>query len=101
MDMNEMLSILDNAIEGNPNSCLSEHARKLAEVREYLATAPAVVANAPPPPPPPDLKLFYVDITLSDNFLAADENEAWERALDMISSRKGMTIQTHKIGEVT
>ena len=63
MNNEEAIRILNNAIHGVPNSCLSEHACQLAEVRDYLrATALAVVADAPRPPPTPtiDWKALWI-----------------------------------------
>lgn len=96
MELQEMLSILDNAIEGRPNSTLSEHSRRLQQVRDSLASGPHVVADAPSAPPP-RLAKFFVDIVLSEEYEAVDEDEAWEMALSHISSRKGMMITSHKI----
>ena len=96
MELQEMLSILDNAIEGRPNSTLSEHARRLQEVRDSLASGPHVVADAPSAPPP-RLDTFCVDIVLSEEYQAVDKEEAWEMALNHLSSRKGMSIISHKI----
>lgn len=96
MELQEMLSVLDNAIEGRPNSTLSEHSRALQRVRDSLASGPHVVADAPSAPPP-RLDHYYVEVTLGDTVLAANEDEAWEMIMDKISTRKGMSLVGHTV----
>lgn len=100
MNIKEAQEIIRNAVEGSPNSCISEHQRGLESVYNLLialdriseAPASSVVADAPRTPPTPRLKLYDISITLEGRFSAADEDEAWEQALDKISGRTGMQL---------
>ena len=100
MDIQTAQQIVHNAIEGQPNSCLSEHARGLKEVYELLIALDRI-SQPTEKPPKVQLKLYHVTVTLEDEFLAENADEAWERAMDAISSRKGMQLCNHKIEEVT
>ena len=87
-------------MEGSPNSCISEHQRGLESVYNLLialdriseAPASSVVADAPRTPPAPRLKSYNISLKLKSLFLAEDEHEAWEQALDKISGRTGMHL---------
>jgi hypothetical protein len=94
MDILEAQAIIKRAISGEPNSCNSEHARKLNEVLIWLGETP--IAEKPP-----QLKLYHITLTLEDEFLAESSEEAWEMALDTISNRKGMQLCGHEIQVVT
>lgn len=56
MNTEEAIRVLNMAINGVPNSCTSEHANRLSEVREWLrhsAPAPSTAsADAPAVTPP-------------------------------------------------
>jgi len=102
MDIEQAKKIIQDAINGNPNSCMSSHHRVLQEVYDWLSEAPAsaVVADAPRPPPTPLLKPYLISVTLQDTFMAADADEAWDTAMDRIAGRTGTDLVDHKIEEL-
>lgn len=107
MNKAEAMRIVEDAISGRPNTCMSEHYRGLKEVYDFLfalyeiseAPASAVVADAPRPPPTPRLKSYLVSLTLQGSFLATDSDEAWDMAMDRIAGRTGLDLVDHTIVE--
>lgn len=102
MDTEQAKQVIQNAIDGRPNSCISEHARGLKEVYDLLnsqapASAPPVVADAPRATPAPSLRAYTIQITLEETIPAYSKEEAWEDALDLLSGRDGMMIVAHRI----
>ena len=101
MDITEARQVIKNALEGTPNSCLSEHSRQLKEVYDLLFALDQIGTAPPPEKSEVQLKLYHITLTLEDEFLAESSEEAWEMALDKISNRKGMQLCGHDIQVVT
>ena len=101
MDIHEAREVVKNTLEGRPNSCLSEHYRGLKQVYDLLFALDQIGAAPAPKEPEKQLKLYHITVTLEDEFLAADKDEAWEMAMDKISGRRGMMLCGHKVEEVT
>ena len=101
MDIHEAREVVKNALEGTPNSCLSEHYRGLKQVYELLFALDQMIGTVPTPEKPKvQLKLYHITVTLEDEFLATDKGEAWEMAMDKLATRGGMMLCDHKIEEV-
>lgn len=77
--------------------------RELQEVIEWLDNAGINTSETPSPSPAATATAtapYEVTITLQEVFSAENEQEAWEMALDRISTRKGMQLINHRISHV-
>lgn len=101
MNIEEAIRIVDQAISGEPNTCLSEHSSRLKELREWLsagnpAPSPPFVADAPRATTP---RRYLVEVGLSGHVTAENEEDAYDQGMQLIENRDGLDIdymETHE-----
>jgi hypothetical protein len=85
---------------GKRNRLFSELEETLNEVYNHLKNMPTGVPSPPPKAPAPVLRGYRVELILTDEIMAENEAEAWDMALEKISTRKGMHLCGHKLERI-
>jgi hypothetical protein len=93
----ELIESLHEFTSGKRKTCFSEVESLLHDLTDYLNNAPTASADAAASAP---YKKYQVTLTLEEDFLATSSEEAWEMAVDLISTRQGMKLCANDIKEL-